>query len=1449
MDIMSSPDPLNASFENPALMSSRRVTRSQSQASSRLSSANPSPRKQTFALDVGDQRSPQKILVTVEADDRDTHGSNVKRKLFQSPTPKRVTRRREKTTTTVVPLKGLTDDEEGGEASISVAPTPKRRGRPPKSAGTPAKAAKEKAAPIRKTPALPRRAKASLSEDLTSDVSVPDPDVTPKPTRTRTSTKRKNDTPAKEAGETPKPKRRGRPRRETITADEIRVGAAQSDTGIAEGEDNASVATTEDNTSVAGRYASAAPSSHGGDDDDIWVATLSDPPSQHLSRQESPVQDQQMEPDKRQEAQLPSGHRQTETEERSEAHDDYGAAGGYSETESVASNERRSSPDKDTIMVQEEFTMISIHSLPSMQGNLSVAAAQQETGDETNLLINQTLESLRHSRTESRPKTPYEDEVSFVGPSPEPNRTPILSNNSMFAPPASSPKIRQSPRRTRTQDLGRQLALKSLHKQQVAESPQRDVMESEVPTEPADEPSLYDDSFSEIPEAVLEAATPKLMRRATAEVYDDSSARIPDVLEEETTPRPSRQALVEDQESLEPSAQTSVERPLRVPPPNPQSESNRLLTPDETPSPVESENDEDRLQSAMKEGNEAEMQSSPPVPGFPQQEQSSAARRSRRASSETPALHVPSSRSPPRIEVAKAEPQSLAPPDSAARSMLSPIVRAGRALQMVTSDPPSPPARSPSLGSPFRASVSKSPAAAQPATTLEPATAPVQQSSPGPRLAPTAVAIQEPLPAEEQRNSPWSGAFAPFKQIQNLVSQGVQAFSPRADSSPAGEGPSVAPTAHSAPRERQDTLSMHNSIFTLGGGGVGGASRTSSVEAEAAYDDEMSWQADETPAPRFHAGSGSASSTVRARKGSDEMTDADMESLVEESFVQEDDGEERGQASDFDDDIWAVEAQRPTPGRPQQEAVEREPTLNPPRRSKLPSPWRQNSKRLVYNDERHKFASDTADKEEDFSLLSQFGSKKPEVVAQPAEQAKKVDLSAFFSSPALLPEVLPPGVSYPKPAQRPPAREAETRPSFANALDKPAERPAEVEPEEQPRATPSVVRRIFSFGRRSGEPQSNLTAAPAVSSVPQKELQIGTQRRVDLFSPVKPAGREEREAVGNQSSPSTPPSQLFPHVPQKRNFTPRSGQVSNSLFAPSPAGRPTASLESPDDLSEDEDVAEEESSSQYHSTSPHQESSFVPPVLKPLPDRARSPSKSCIRSPLKPKTPGRVVEFASSTLSPLAQAQARAEQRNSSPSRPPPSTITAEYLNKENRPTPASSARGGISEAPTAGKPSSLLLPNSITRLSPPTTTTTTTAATLSANAAAPLPRHGATAWTRAHWERLDALLQQRRAGGALAFQLAHPVPKRNSARPKLLGKQVVAQGETMTLRQWHLDVVDAFAAETSGGTGGGEGGWDERVLAKRLFALLVGEERRRKGVIDRSRRGVEQQADRSVSR
>lgn len=48
-----------------------------------------------------------------------------------------------------------------------------------------------------------------------------------------------------------------------------------------------------------------------------------------------------------------------------------------------------------------------------------------------------------------------------------------------------------------------------------------------------------------------------------------------------------------------------------------------------------------------------------------------------------------------------------------------------------------------------------------------------------------------------------------------------------------------------------------------------------------------------------------------------------------------------------------------------------------------------------------------------------------------------------------------------------------------------------------------------------------------------------------------------------------------------------------------------------------------------------------------------------------------------------------------------------------------------------------------------------------------------------------------------------------------------------MVLEKWHLECIDAFKSQI--------GGWDEGELAKRLFALILGEAKRRRSSMDRS--------------
>jgi hypothetical protein len=1272
-------------------------------------SLGPSPRKQTFSLDIGDQSSPQKILVTVEADD--TESQNVNRRLFQSPTPKRVIRRKEKTTTTTVPLKGLTDDED----NISVAPTtPRRRGRPPKS-GTPVRSggSKRAATPTRKTPRQ-RKTKDAQKDDLPSELSVQDSEATPKASaRVGKTTKRKTATPAEGEDTQPAlPKKRGR-RRKSLVPEEILVLTAENALTSIEVDDVASVAASDTNESIASSLAPPHPSDVAGDED-LWMATLSDPPAPVFRRRRSPrlnMLETRPTHDQHNESSRLSASLADPAETHSELGMEIDGSNTDVETQSMA-GESHNGEDRDTVMVSEEFTMISIGSLPSMQANLSMAAVEpQEIGEETSLIINETLESLRQNLDDDA------EQANVVIPSPptavmeeseETPRRPITSTM-FFQPNSPQQPWSRSPRRAKSQPLGRQLAMKSLQADMATKSPGKVNPVVELTSGVADNTSMYEDSFSEIPDIVLEAATPKPARHGTT------------------------------QESLNPPQSLHEGSALHV---NTQSPSNRLLTPDETPSPTPTEDEQEKdMESAAKSVAYSAMRSSPRMAVFsPQRSLGSPSQRSSPHSVKTPDAQASPPQLPSQIEGSGRNVESRRSTDST-RPALSPIVRVGRALQLVTSDPPSPAGRESILGSPFRGSA--------------------HMSSPSPSRSRGAIPSEAPEQPSSTKTSDrsWSKAFAPFSQIKNLVLQGAQVFSPRAEPMSTMEDPfGPEPAQQQSPDVDDPEVDADSNEDDA----------VDSTRADPPSDDEMSWRADNSPAKSLVDDSASRSSTMRARRGSTEALDLTMDHGDEpiEEMEQEDDPMQ----DEEQDDLWVFEASRPTPGRVQP-TPHQEPVLNYGRRSKIPSPWRRSTRSRSAVDE---------EEPEEFSMLSQLG--RDDVSVQSghrgsnARASKLGDFSSFFSSPALLPEIQSP----------------ENTMVMFTRVDGVREQPSIFQ--QQPLA--HEVETFPDLPHTSPQEKAH-EGGETPRSVPQKEFRLGTQPRVDLFSPVKAAPAQPAE---HSSSPLTPERPQFAQIPQKRNFTPRSRQSGGSLFDLGSIPGSAASLFAavPPEIFVEPDVSFEQAEESS------EESIFANALAKPLPPKNLSPTKSCIRSPLKPKTPGRVVEFTSSTLSPLAQAQARAERRASASPEKAPAVQDAAEVGKENRPgEPAPASPGFSLPSPAAGKSPST--PGSRGRLSQ-------------------------TQWTRDHWSRLDQLLQQRRRGGALQFQLKHQEAIAAARRRKsdvsqvLLGKNVMAQGETMALEQWHLDVVDAFRAEV--------GGWEEAVLAKRLFALLVGEGRRSRGEV-----------------
>jgi hypothetical protein len=124
--------------------------------------------------------------------------------------------------------------------------------------------------------------------------------------------------------------------------------------------------------------------------------------------------------------------------------------------------------------------------------------------------------------------------------------------------------------------------------------------------------------------------------------------------------------------------------------------------------------------------------------------------------------------------------------------------------------------------------------------------------------------------------------------------------------------------------------------------------------------------------------------------------------------------------------------------------------------------------------------------------------------------------------------------------------------------------------------------------------------------------------------------------------------------------------------------------------------------------------------------------------------------------------------------------------------------------------------------------------------AAAPL---SSTTWSKDHWRVLDSILQSWKpenqsspsssdssgSNSGEGIRSEQPRKRRNSTRviSRLLGKKVSGQGESMRFEQWHLEAVDEFRGCVSG--------WEEKVVAMRVFALIVGEERRALGLVGSS--------------
>ncbi|KAL8399101.1 hypothetical protein RB596_007805 [Gaeumannomyces avenae] len=1468
MDGMSSPDPLNDVVPSSVARVTRSMVRGyqSSLRSQRQSSTASSPRKQTFELDVGNELSPQKILVTVEAEGSEK--DHVTRRLFPSSAvrgPRSAARRRDlttstTTTTTTIPLRGLTDDE---REPVPGTATPRRRGRPRKS-GTPMPSAKKRAGtPIDRSPKRNRRLR-SETADSASETGGEDMDATPRPTaKFRKTPGRKARTPSKKDTRPPPDtgtvKKRGRPRRQALVPAEMEALADQ-DTLI---ETIPSVIPTEPTAEDLGpdetMLSSINVSTDGAggnamDDEDIWLAAVpeSRPPADSW-RASSGVVDTE----RHSSPQEPSKAADVPVSEASSQDDrasvDYVASGAdRSDAESeITEKAGRSDADMDTIAQGEDFSMIMMDSIMSFRESMQYAeAALPEMGDATSFIVDRALEPIRQGMTDQnqhyppsqQPSQPDKRPASNVGlSSVEPEATAPAGQPTAPKPsspidaprnePSPAPASSQNTIRTRVESpkkgknatpLSRQLALKSLRRDESLLDTPLASRGQEV-SAAHEEASVYDDSFSEIPEAVLEAVTPRPLRqhRDPVSEQEDEVEGMAEDHDGDNSHDDSDGGNSHDGNDVDGfeggegsidndgKAQSDGPAPMVIDSAPLPDTARKLLTPDETPPPVDEEPlgkesegaemaSDDAQDDAHDDAQDDDLGSSPPARRASSIDETGrsnptiATRETRQDTSESPEAAARSSPNPPQPDL-DGHSDNLDLPSFSARPALSPIVRVGRALQHVTSDPPSPKGAESTLGSPFRSSVSRDMEGtdtARPRVMAEP--------SPEP---PTRNAGPEPSSVIRSERS-WTQVLNPLSQIKSLVSQGAHMFSPRAAiPQTSAENPfapdSDMPSPKAIPRAKKSSLPLEepplDSAVSPARPGRDGAEEAMDWEAPESVVAAGSGRAEGLTASNAKSSSGPASGhmndTWRRHSGHDE-SNVTADALMEEDHLPPH-GSEPPEV-DEDDDIWAFEASRPTPSPAKAQPVQ-DPTLNLWSRAKVPSPWTKTATPRVAS-ESEEFSLLSV-QERDLAQASLLGRHEQPLPVQIARtSAARVDLSNFFSSPATVPRIQPLATNGPDDATpTQPAKDSHKQ-LFRSV----------VPPQRESVARESVAERSMS---QSQNPPS---------SVAQKAFQPSGQRRLDLFSPAPPrqpqASQEPRPSTLSQRLPSKAPSA---QLPQKRNFAPRSGSSGGWLFDPVGPGAASHKVSV-------EDTAERDESRHvpnHADDSDEGESSFVVPTLKPLPNRAASPIKSCLRSPLKPKTPGRVVEFTSSTLSPLALEQARGLHGL------PQAATGGDAMELDSEPVRTDMQRpsGGEGDKGNKGRypPKLIGQPKPITALRQSVVLAPPTKASTAPEAAA--SRLSQTQWSRAHWVRMDALLQERRKG-SLNFQLQHRVSvsqKRRSAG--LLGKHVSAQGETMALDQWHLDVVDAFRAELGAGCV-----WDEHVLSKRLFALLVGEERRR---------------------
>ncbi|KAK5632511.1 hypothetical protein RRF57_008225 [Xylaria bambusicola] len=1542
---LSSPDPLADEVPSSVRPASRRITKSQHdlsafsipQSSPRRGSRTQSPRKRTFQLDVGDGRSPQRIRVTVEAEDALRH-STVNRTLFPPPASRtRSPRRHETITTTTVPLNDEPNPVGGGVG------TPQKRGRPRRiSNGTPMPRGRKRAGtPIQRSSKQARQdnelsSEAGFSKDASADVDGDGGEATLKPKTRPRKTPRKLagniSAPSSQASSKTTGRKRGRPRKVPVSEEpSVLTRTSPQTTNAAILDPPALESTTENNTDKSLNTAGAG-ASRGHVSDDNVDPTPSPPKQGSSTVSPPPVSSEDHTRIERSSISPTSSHQLTaENDDFAMMSEDYQGMEAHSDLQSTDDEDDLTRHGQDTIADASNFSMIAVESLPSFQASFraslqedtsKLAPDHYEIGEQTSHIINQTLESLRHSlRTETESTSHTAEAQNGTQRTEDHGETQerVQEETSVTANQEHRRGLLSSPRRSKhLLPLSRQVFVgrgdvddsfstipdSILHAATPGRLPVKTTRSEHEPQ--AGQTDNYNDSFSEIPEAVLEAATPRPVRHV------------------EPSPHMSTEATEDHQITRSPARRASTDYG-----------SNRLPTPEETSSSnggsrtAHEEDAEAALEHQDQSGSvhRTDVFSSPPIRTRPRALDFGYSN----LQNELSAVQEKQSSSPQRQPYGKVVPtqlHSLEAPHQSSRPSLSPIVRVGRTLQNVMSDNSSPDGRETNLGSPFRGSASSDhlhqshvPGSSSPSIRA-------QRASNNSHLLTGSSSrlgrgFQSNLSQNSGHVSQVSDEVAQSAILENDTGSRIEQLKGMTKSHSL-EALALPQTSFMSRLAEKDVADVGEEVHWATHDYSAAQTGRQQPLSQAVSNREADIIGTHSTGLSYGATANLGTYMERDRNLRGEPVqhmDGDLNDGFDDHV-----GDDENDGNDID--VWDFEASRTSPAKPEAALTTSRRTINPDvpssRRSKVPSPWRRNNRRLIYKDNIASSSqieietSSQSDVEQNLAIpptqgpsvsQSQPGTQIGVADTEPVHKEsmpKDLQMPDSNTSPSLsyggledyagpadsdepddITENEAPVVSGQ--TQGPPnpmhqeVQEWESHEELKElerpeALDIPptSERSmnaseysmvaqqTEKTPQEQKKSAPSKsgffggfdIMSFFSSPAvlptdKAGSKPPESVSKPAISqpsletkqqkeppkafwstglfpTMPRKEAATSSGRRVDqsspspalhsidtvpdTYEPSTSASPTPSPSRTTSAAPSTPERQEFPPIEQKRNFTPRPGQLRGSLFTSSQSNQSAVPVEFNSDF---EEYSEDQESSALTESSEYER---VPPREKPSQwDRNLSPTKSCFRSPLKPTTPGRIVAFSNSALGPLTQVQPGNIMHNSTNAQKTISQgplLRPAFEGKENQQHPHTQqikrANNNYLDETNPKRPTASLDHQQPPR---PKALTRTTTFALSQ-----------TEWTKQHWCRLDEMLQLRRRD-PLRFQQACPIPSRDKRRSSaLVGKEVSAQDARLILELWHLEIVEAFKLEV--------GGWDERVLAKRLFALIIGEEKRRAGVV-----------------